>query len=202
MFRIAAARPGAQQNAHLSHHARHHHRRRRGDRHGRHRRRRQSDDVRRRSRAWATNVLIVLPGTSNQGGVRAGFGSVNTLVDGDASAMTRELRPLPYASPVLRRQEQAGRREPQLGDPGARRGAGVSTDSRLADRRRTFLHDGDVESAAKVAVSAQTVARHLFGNDDPSIASIRIRNVPFRVVGVLGRQRRRPARGRIRTISS
>ncbi|HEX2227060.1 MAG TPA: ABC transporter permease, partial [Candidatus Binatia bacterium] len=53
-----------------------------------------------------TNVLIVLPGSLNQGGVRAGFGSVNTLVDGDAKAMAREIRAVAYASPVLRRQDQ------------------------------------------------------------------------------------------------
>jgi putative ABC transport system permease protein len=48
-----------------------------------------------------------------------------------------------------------------------------------------YLHDGDMESAAKVAVIGQTVASQLFGNDDPLDAVIRIRNIPFRVVGVL-----------------
>jgi putative ABC transport system permease protein len=48
-----------------------------------------------------------------------------------------------------------------------------------------FLHDGDVESAAKVAVVGETVVRQLFGNDDPVDAVIRIRNIPFRIVGVL-----------------
>ena len=56
--------------------------------------------------ALGTNVLIVLPGSNVQGGVRAGTGNVNTLVDADARAMTRELRSVAYASPVLRRQEQ------------------------------------------------------------------------------------------------
>ena len=41
-----------------------------------------------------------------------------------------------------------------------------------------------MDSAAKVAVIGQTVARQLFGNDDPIDAVIRIRNIPFRVVGV------------------
>ena len=39
-----------------------------------------------------TNVLIIVPGTSNQSGVRVGFGSVNTLVDGDVRAIAREVR--------------------------------------------------------------------------------------------------------------
>jgi putative ABC transport system permease protein len=48
-----------------------------------------------------------------------------------------------------------------------------------------FLHDGDVESNAKVTVLGQSVVKQLFGNDDPIDAVIRIRNIPFRVVGVL-----------------
>jgi putative ABC transport system permease protein len=53
----------------------------------------------------------------------------------------------------------------------------------LADGR--FLHDGDMDSAAKVVVLGETVVRNLFGNDDPIDAVVRIRNIPFRVVGVL-----------------
>jgi len=56
-----------------------------------------------------TNVLVVLPGSNVQGGVRGGFGNVNTLVDSDGRAMTRELPSVAFASPVLRRQDQIGR---------------------------------------------------------------------------------------------
>jgi putative ABC transport system permease protein len=48
-----------------------------------------------------------------------------------------------------------------------------------------FIHEGDIESAAKVAVLGQTVVDKLFGNDDPIDSVIRIRNIPFRVVGTL-----------------
>jgi putative ABC transport system permease protein len=133
-----------------------------------------------------TNVLIVLPGSVNQSGVRVGFGSVNTLVDDDAKAMTREIRAVAYATPVLRRQEQVVAGNLNWGTLAQ----GVAPDYQqireweIADGR--FIHEGDVDSAAKVAVLGQTVARNLFGNDDPLEALIRIRNVPFRVVGVLG----------------
>src|SRR5688572_20204710 len=53
-----------------------------------------------------TNVLIVVPGTANQGGVRTGFGGVNTLVDSDAKAIAQEIGSVAFASPVLRRNEQ------------------------------------------------------------------------------------------------
>src|ERR671929_167157 len=53
-----------------------------------------------------TNVLIVLPGTATQGGVRTGSGGVNTLVDADAKAITQEVRAVAFPSPALRRPEQ------------------------------------------------------------------------------------------------
>jgi putative ABC transport system permease protein len=132
-----------------------------------------------------TNVLIVLPGTSTQGGVRAGFGSINTLVDGDAKAMVRELSAVSYASPVLRRQEQlvAGNLNWGTLTQGVAPEFQPIREWQIAEGR--FLHDGDMESAAKVAVLGETVVRNLFGNDDPIDAVVRVRNIPFRVVGVL-----------------
>jgi putative ABC transport system permease protein len=132
-----------------------------------------------------TNVLIIMPGTSNQGGVRAGFGSVNTLVDGDARAMIREVRAVAYVSPVLRRPEQlvAGNLNWGTLVQGVAPEFQQIREWQIAEGR--FLHDGDMESAAKVVVLGETVARNLFGNDEPLDALIRIRNIPFRVVGVL-----------------
>ena len=132
-----------------------------------------------------TNVLIVLPGSNSTGGVRGGFGNVNTLLDSDGRAMTRELPSVAFASPVLRRQDQVVAGNLNWGTLVQ----GVSPEFQpirewqIAAGR--YLHDGDMESAAKVAVIGQTVASQLFGNDDPLDAVIRIRNIPFRVVGVL-----------------
>jgi putative ABC transport system permease protein len=132
-----------------------------------------------------TNVLIITPGTSNLGGVRAGFGSVNTLVDGDAKAIGREVRAVAYVSPVLRRVEQlvAGNLNWGTLTQGVAPEFQQIREWQIAEGR--FLHDGDMESAAKVVVLGETVVRNLFGNDDPIDAVVRIRNIPFRVVGVL-----------------
>ncbi|MET0500914.1 MAG: ABC transporter permease [Candidatus Binatia bacterium] len=133
-----------------------------------------------------TNVLIILPGTTTQGGVRVGFGSVNTLTDGDAKAIRAEIRTVSFVSPILRRGEQVVAGNLNWGTLVQ----GVSPEFQhirewqMAEGR--FLHDGDVENDAKVAVLGETVARNLFGNDDPVDSVIRIRNIPFRVVGVLG----------------
>jgi putative ABC transport system permease protein len=132
-----------------------------------------------------TNVLIILPGTSVQGGVRTGSGGVNSLVDGDAKAMMRELPAVAFASPALRRNEQIV--ASNLNWFTLTQGVGPEfqqiRDWQVAEGR--FIHEGDIESAAKVAVVGETVVNQLFGNDDPIDAVIRIRNIPFRVVGVL-----------------
>ena len=132
-----------------------------------------------------TNVLVVLPGTLNQGGVRGGTGGVNTLVDGDAKAMMSEIPSVTFASPVLRRPEQiiAGNLNWGTLASGVAPEFQQIRDWQVAEGR--FIHEGDVESAAKVAVIGETVVTNLFGNDDPIDAVIRIRNIPFRVVGVL-----------------
>ena len=142
--------------------------------------------VRAQIAALGTNVLIVLPGSNVQGGVRAGFGNVNTLLDSDAKAMARELPSVAFVSPVLRRQDQvvAGNLNWGTWAQGVAPEFQQIRDWQVAEGR--FLHEGDMDSAAKVAVIGQTVARQLFGNDDALDAVIRIRNIPFRVVGILG----------------
>jgi putative ABC transport system permease protein len=135
--------------------------------------------------ALGTNVLIILPGSNVQGGVRAGFGNVNTLLDSDAKAIALELRSVAFSSPVLRRQDQVVSGNLNWGTlaQGVAPEFQQIRDWQIAEGR--FLHEGDMDSAAKVAVIGQTVARQLFGNDDSLDAVIRIRNIPFRVVGVL-----------------
>jgi len=135
--------------------------------------------------ALGTNVLIVLPRRTVQGGVRAGFGNVNTLLDADGKAMARELPSVAFVSPVLRRQEQVVAANLNWGTlaQGVAPEFQQIRDWEVAQGR--FLHEGDMESAAKVAVIGQTVARQLFGSDEALDAVIRIRNIPFRVIGVL-----------------
>jgi putative ABC transport system permease protein len=132
-----------------------------------------------------TNVLIVLPGFTTQGGVRTGSGGVNTLVDSDAKAMMQELSAVAFATPVLRRNEQVVAGNLNWGTlvQGVAPEVQQVRDWELLDGR--FIHDGDIDSAAKVVLLGQTVADNLFGNDDPLDAVIRIRNIPFRVVGLL-----------------
>src|SRR2546428_5121783 len=98
-----------------------------------------------------TNVLIVLPGTATQGGVRTGSGGVNTLVDSDAKAMTQEIRAAAFASPVIRRPDQivAGNTHWSILDP--RAAVGVQQIFVQPAAKGGLLHGGDSESDAKSA---------------------------------------------------
>jgi putative ABC transport system permease protein len=120
--------------------------------------------------------------------VRYGSGAVRTLLDADAKAIARELPAVAFASPLVRRQEQvvAGNLNWATLVQGVAPEVQQIRDWEMADGR--FLHEGDVESAAKVAVIGETVAQQLFGNDNPVDSVIRIRNIPFRVVGMLARK--------------
>ncbi|MGH7795865.1 MAG: ABC transporter permease, partial [Candidatus Binatia bacterium] len=144
--------------------------------------------IREQIASLGTNVLVILPGSSNQGGVRFGSGAVRTLVDADAKAMARELPAVAFTSPLVRRQEQviAGNLNWATLVQGVAPEVQQIRDWEVAGGR--FLHEGDVDSAAKVAVVGETVAQQLFGNDTPVDAVIRIRNIPFRIVGVLSRK--------------
>jgi putative ABC transport system permease protein len=133
-----------------------------------------------------TNVLAINPGTVTQGGVRTGSGGRTTLTDGDAKAIMEEVPAVAFASPSLRRNEQviAGNLNWFTGVWGVAPEFQQIRDWVVVDGR--YINDADVDNASKVAVLGQTVVDNLFGNEDPIDAVIRIRNIPFRVVGILG----------------
>jgi len=144
--------------------------------------------IREQIASLGTNVLIVLPGATTQGGVRTGSGGVRTLVDEDRRAMMEELPSVAFASPLSRRTDQvvAGNLNWSTVVYGVSPEYQHIRDWGIAAGR--FINDVDTEAAAKVALIGQTVAERLFGADDPIEAVIRIKHIPFRVVGVLARK--------------
>jgi len=141
--------------------------------------------VRQQIAGLGTDVLVILPGSSTQGGVRTGAGGVRSLADSDAKAMMEEVPAVALASPTLRRVEQvvAGNMNWSALVQGVAPEFQQIRDWQVEEGR--FLNQTDVDHAAKVAVIGQTVADNLFGNEDPIDAVIRIRKIPFRVVGLL-----------------
>ena len=141
--------------------------------------------VRAQIASLGTNVMVIVPGSSVPGGVRTGVGGVRTLLDTDARAIAEEVPAVSLTSPSLRRPEQvvAGNQNWATLVQGVAPEFQQIRGWQVEDGR--FVTDGDLDSAAKVAVLGQTVAESLFGNENPIDAVIRIRNIPFRVVGVL-----------------
>ncbi|MGH7767461.1 MAG: ABC transporter permease [Candidatus Binatia bacterium] len=141
--------------------------------------------VRAQIASLGTNVLVIAPGSSGPGGVRTGFGGVRSLLDGDARAIAQEIPAVAFVSPGFRNTQQviAGNQNWATTVQGVSPEFQYIRDWQVEDGR--FITDGDLDNAAKVAVIGQTVADNIFGNEDPLDAVIRIRNIPFRVVGIL-----------------
>lgn len=142
--------------------------------------------VRAQIASLGTNVLVIVPGTVTQGGVRTGFGGVRTLSDSDAKAIMEEIPSVALASPALRQVNQivAGNLNWSTVVQGVAPEFQQIRDWQAEEGR--FINQADVDSAAKVALIGKSVADNLFGNEDPIDAVIRIRKIPFRVIGVLG----------------
>ncbi|MGE5307108.1 MAG: ABC transporter permease [Alphaproteobacteria bacterium] len=133
-----------------------------------------------------TNVLVVLPGTVTLGGARTGSGGVQTLVASDAKAIMNEISLVSAASPVLRNVQQVigGDQNWSTSIQGVAPEFQQIRNWSVTEGR--FISDADVESTAKVALVGQTVAKNLFGDESPVDAIIRVKKIPFRIIGVLG----------------
>ncbi|MBL8209721.1 MAG: ABC transporter permease [Bryobacterales bacterium] len=135
-----------------------------------------------------TNLLIIMSGSQRSGGMRGGSGTATTLTPDDVAAIVREVPTVAAASPgltagvplVYGNQNWTTRAEGFDANYPAIRARGVVSGE--------FFTAADVRSAARVAVIGQTVANNLFGGAEPVGQMIRVRNLPFRVVGVLERR--------------
>jgi putative ABC transport system permease protein len=135
-------------------------------------------------RALGSNLLLVMPGATTAGGVRMGFGSSSTLTEDDVAAINREI-PDALAAPALR-----GSAQVIWGNANWSTQVFGITAEYLEVRQwplaagRVF-ESAETVSAAKVCLIGSTVARQLFADADPVGETIRIKRVPFTVIGVL-----------------
>jgi putative ABC transport system permease protein len=137
-------------------------------------------------RAGGTNLVTIMAGNFTAGGVRGGSGAAASLKVEDVEAIRREISDVQYIAPGvnMRAQVIAGNQN------WSTRLEGTDVDFPLI-RQWTikygmFFSPQDVSSAARVAVLGKTVSDQLFGPDvDPTGQTIRIRNQPFRVIGLM-----------------
>ena len=136
-------------------------------------------------KSLGANLAIVQSGNVTQGGARLGAGASSTLTDEDATAIAREVDGVLAAAPVIVTRAQA-----VFG------GANWSTQITATDLdfftgREWDVGEGrlfepeELRRGEIVAIIGQTVARNLFGEQNPLEQQFRIRNVPFKVIGVM-----------------
>jgi putative ABC transport system permease protein len=132
-----------------------------------------------------SNLIIITPGTSSSGGVRGGSGSFNRFTLEDVTKIKNEATLIKGVSPLVRSGGQiiggSGNWFTQI--------QGVSPDyleiRSWSLKSGEFFTERDVIARAKVCVLGADVATNLFANDDPIGKQVRVRNVPFKVIGVL-----------------
>jgi putative ABC transport system permease protein len=139
-------------------------------------------------RALGANLIVVVPGNVTVGGVRLGSGARASLTQDDALALEREIDAVEAAAPTSRGQVQvvAGGINWSSWLLGVTPAFFVARDWEIALGRG--LETEDYDRGAQVVLLGETVARTLFDEIDPIGETIRLRNVPFRVVGVLARK--------------
>ncbi len=135
-------------------------------------------------RSLGSNLLLILSGSRTTGGVRTGFGSNLTISEDDTAAIAREI-PQTQSAAVLR-----GTAQVVWGNQNWSTVIYGTTQDYIEIRQWEIAagrsYDAtDHAGATKVCLIGQTVARQLFGGADPVGQVIRIRRVPFTVVGVL-----------------
>jgi putative ABC transport system permease protein len=134
------------------------------------------------------NVVLVFSGNFSSGGVRSGWGGAGTMTIEDAEAIDREVPGVVRVSPEVRDRQQV-----------LASGLNWSTqilgegpeyleirDWPLADG--TMFTESDVRSAGKVCIIGQTIVNELFPNEDAVGQTLRIRNIPFKILGVLSKK--------------
>lgn len=133
------------------------------------------------------NMLFVQSGSNNTGGMRGGAGSSNTLTPDDAAAIATDCPAVRAVSPGVRANGQL-----VFGNQNWVASSGIQgANEKFIDIRAwpiatgEFFTEGDVRTAARVCVIGKTVAENLFAGNDPVGLTMRIRNLPFRVIGVL-----------------
>ena len=135
-------------------------------------------------RSLGANLAVISAGNVQVGGVRLGIGASSSLTDEDARAIKREIEGVEAAAPHIRSQAQA-----------IHGGVNWSTAVQAVDMDFFAAREWDIEQGRGfdpdelrrgeiVAILGQTVARTLFGADDPLDRIVRVRNTPFKVIGV------------------
>lgn len=135
-----------------------------------------------------SNIMLVIPGSINQGGVRLGASTTQTLTEDDANAIARDVPEVQVAAATMRTGAQvvSGNSNWSTTIFGAGNDYFEARDWPLESGRA--FEAAEISGAGKVAIVGQTVVQNLFGDADPLDQTIRIKKVPVTIIGVLARK--------------
>jgi putative ABC transport system permease protein len=139
-----------------------------------------------------SNIIIVIPGSVTSSGMRMGTGAAVTLTESDARDLAAQCPSVAVVAPVVRGGSQLVYENANW----ASVTMGITPEflgiRDLSIAKGAAFTQHDVDGATKVVVLGQTVVDNLFGDIDPIGKSIRVKKVPFTVVGVLARKGQSP----------
>ena len=139
-------------------------------------------------RSTGTNLITIMPGSSNMGGVRTGFGGNTRMTEADAAAV-REIPDIEFVAESVNTRSQLiyGNANWQTNIEGTNVDLPMIRSWQL--QYGSFFTPEDVRTAAKVIVLGANVSDTLFGEGvDPTDVTIRVRNHVFKVLGVMTRK--------------
>ena len=136
-------------------------------------------------KSLGSNLMILIPGSTTSSGVRLGAGGAQTLTEDDAWAITRDIEEVQVSAPTLRASGQvvAGNVNWSTAIQGITPEFLEAREWKVESGRG--FEPAEIAGAGKVAIIGQSTARELFGEADPLEQTVRIRRVPFTVIGVL-----------------
>ena len=135
--------------------------------------------------AMGTNTLWIRAGSRRSWGIRSGSGTMNTLNAADFDAIAQEVPTVQAVSPSASTMAQVvfGNQNWNTRIEGYNEQYPLLRNWPLT--QGSFFEDSHVKTASRVAVLGQTVVDELFGGGDPVGQTIRVKNLPFQVLGVL-----------------
>ena len=145
-----------------------------------------TDRVQEQMKGLGSNIMLVIPGGVSQAGVRLGAQTRQRLTEEDATAIALEIPEVQVAAPTSRANGQLvfGNANWNTSIVGVNNDYLEARDWPLASGR--VFDTAELAGSAKVCWIGATVARELFGEQDPVEQMVRVRNIPMTVIGVLG----------------
>ncbi len=135
--------------------------------------------------AMGTNLLFVSPGSQNQRGVHGGWGSMTTLKEEDAYAIQDLCPSVMYISPSVSARAQTVYNNKNWNTSISGTGSHYPEVRNWEVEYGSYFDDAMVKAAAKVCVLGADVKTNLFEDEDPVGKVVRIKKIPFKVLGVL-----------------